>query len=281
MNDPFKIDGPTCISFSGGRTSGYMLWRIIQAHGGTLPDDVRVMFANTGKEMPQTLDFVQASSDQWGVPITWVEYRAGEKWAEVDYKTASRNGEPFATLIKDRTYLPNPVARFCTVQLKILTMERCLKACGWTDWQVAIGFRADEDARVRKLLADPSGSRAGVYRVAPLAEADVTVAEVSAFWAAQPFDLLLPNMGGKTMHGNCDLCFLKGGAQKLSLIRENPDRALWWMEQEKLTAVRAEKAGAFFRIDQPSYAQLHAMATGHGELFPFGDDPLADCFCGD
>jgi hypothetical protein len=32
--DPFLITGPAVISFSGGRTSGYMLHRIVQAHGG-------------------------------------------------------------------------------------------------------------------------------------------------------------------------------------------------------------------------------------------------------
>ena len=34
MSNPYKIDGPTCISFSGGRTSGYMLYKVIEAGGG-------------------------------------------------------------------------------------------------------------------------------------------------------------------------------------------------------------------------------------------------------
>ena len=38
------------IHFSGGRTSAFMLWHILEAHGGTLPQDVKVVFCNTGKE---------------------------------------------------------------------------------------------------------------------------------------------------------------------------------------------------------------------------------------
>lgn len=55
--DPFKITEPTCISFSGGRTSAYMLWRVLQSNGG-LPKEAIVCFANTGKEDEATLQFV-------------------------------------------------------------------------------------------------------------------------------------------------------------------------------------------------------------------------------
>jgi 3'-phosphoadenosine 5'-phosphosulfate sulfotransferase (PAPS reductase)/FAD synthetase len=56
--DPFHIEGPAVISFSGGRTSGLMLRRVLDAHGGTLPANVHVVFANTGLEREETLRFV-------------------------------------------------------------------------------------------------------------------------------------------------------------------------------------------------------------------------------
>ena len=55
----FLIEGPAVIAFSGGRTSGLMLYRILEAHGGALPDDVVPVFCNTGKEHHATLDFVR------------------------------------------------------------------------------------------------------------------------------------------------------------------------------------------------------------------------------
>jgi 3'-phosphoadenosine 5'-phosphosulfate sulfotransferase (PAPS reductase)/FAD synthetase len=127
VTDPFLINGPAVISFSGGRTSAYMLWRILQAHGGTLPDDVVVCFANTGREMPATLDFVRDCGAAWNVPIVWLEYRwaPGGPFVEmVSHNSASRDGEPFAAFLRARSALPNPVQRSCTTELKIRTMKR-------------------------------------------------------------------------------------------------------------------------------------------------------------
>jgi len=121
MTSPYRIDGPALVSFSGGRTSGYMLWHILDAYGGRLPNDLAVCFANTGKEMPATLDFVRDCGRNWHVDIIWLEYDpAGDhrrKFRVVDHASASRKGEPYEALLRERGYLPNPVSRFCTTML--------------------------------------------------------------------------------------------------------------------------------------------------------------------
>jgi 3'-phosphoadenosine 5'-phosphosulfate sulfotransferase (PAPS reductase)/FAD synthetase len=285
VTDPFKIEGPALISFSGGRTSGYMLWRIIQAHGGTLPDDVLVTFANTGKEMPQTLDFVADCGERWGVDIVWLEYRRreGPDFEVVSYETASRKGEPFKELIDSRGFLPNPVARFCTVELKIRTMARyAMKGLGWPEFDKIVGLRADEPSRVSKMRGRAVSSRETGERdvLMPLADVGVTKRDVQEFWNRQNFDLRLPNINGVTPYGNCDLCFLKGAATIQGMMAASPQIADWWIEAE--ARARASKPdGALFRRDRPSYAAM-LQSVKDQTVFDFGDrDELIDCFCGD
>lgn len=284
MHDPFRITGPTCISFSGGRTSAYMLWRVLQANGG-LPSDAVVCFANTGKEEEQTLEFVRECETRWQVPIVWVEYRAeAPGYAIVNFDTASRNGEPFEAIIRKRNYLPNPVTRFCTIELKISPMARYLRwldmgdtinECENISW---IGIRADEPRRAAK-IADKS-------RI-PLVMAGVSVRDVAAFWDVQPFNLQLPTYKGRTLAGNCDLCFLKPAGQVLSLIQQRPSRAVWWAKQEAYAAANFKSnkmsgpgTGWFFSMDRPSYAAMAANAVDQATLFDVNEEAVA-CFCGE
>jgi 3'-phosphoadenosine 5'-phosphosulfate sulfotransferase (PAPS reductase)/FAD synthetase len=279
--DPFKIDEPTVISFSGGRTSAYMLWRVLQSNNG-LPDQAKAVFCNTGKEDEATLRFVNDCSVRWGIPITWLEYRVAEVPFEVvTFETASRNGEPFAALIKKKNYLPNPVARFCTVDLKILTLERYIKSIGWSEYENMIGIRSDEPRRVAKIRANPSDGRKGVSRFMPLAQVGIKKEDISQFWKSQDFDLGLPNIGGVTYHGNCDLCFLKGASQLMSLIAEKPERAVWWAAQEGTISNAHIKDGGLFRKDRPSYAQMLKYSEQQDDMFAMGDDESIACFCGD
>lgn len=282
MRDPFRIEGPAVISFSGGRTSALMLYRVLESYGWHLPDDVKVAFANTGKEMPETLAFVLECQKRWGVDIAWLEFQAHDdpqkRWHRVGPKSASRKGEPFEALIRQKRYLPNPVTRFCTTDMKIRPMRLwAQQELGWDAWTVAVGLRADEQRRVAKLSIP---NREAFDRIAPLAEAGVVKADVSAFWRKQPFDLALPNDNGTTPLGNCDLCYLKGYTRITSILRERPELGRWWarMEQEVAEGFGATGQGGVFRKDRPSYTVMLKQVRDQSVL-PMGDEPLGDCFC--
>ena len=91
MSNPYKILEPTCISFSGGRTSAYMLYKVLEAHQMSLPQEAKVLFCNTGKEDNATLDFVNECSVRWGVEITWLEFTLENEesaFKVVDYRSA-------------------------------------------------------------------------------------------------------------------------------------------------------------------------------------------------
>ena len=263
--NPFAINEPTCISFSGGRTSAYMLYRVLEAHGMRLPDQAIVCFANTGKEEEATLKFVHDCETNWNVKIHWLEFQAEQpKYKTVDFASAARKGEPFTELILKKNYLPNPVARFCTEELKVKTIDRHIQSLGIEDITTMVGVRADEPRRLPKLR--------GRGLKVPLADAGVVQHDVQTFWQSQPFDLGLTFRNGVTALGNCDLCFLKGPEQIMGLVKDKPSRAQWWADQEKAI-------GATFRSDRPSYFSMMQYINQQADMF--NSDGTISCFCGD
>jgi 3'-phosphoadenosine 5'-phosphosulfate sulfotransferase (PAPS reductase)/FAD synthetase len=230
-------------------------------------------FEATGKEHEATLIFLREMAEQWQCPIIWLEYRFFPKTDEPhrfvirDFCTASRKGEPFEAIIKARNFLPNPVTRFCTSELKIRTGNRYAKALGWTEWDRAVGLRADEPWRVARLKGDTRNENA----ICPMHAAGHGLAEVTDFWKRQPFDLELP--GGDNTFGNCDLCFLKSRAKIEKILQTNPQAGEWWAAQE---------VAGTWRNDRPTYRQMMTQLTVEGRLF---DDAVEDdtlpCQCTD
>lgn len=240
--------GKIQISFSGGRTSAYMLHQILAVNGDLDPDRVQVVFSNTGREMPETLDFVQECGEQWNVPITWVEDAeriAGQPiFNVVSHNSASRDGKPFSDLIVRKSAVPNQAQRFCTEHLKILPARRYLISLGWKQWRNALGIRADESHRKK-----PSPDKR-IERWFPLE--DVTKVMVNGFWDKMPFDLKV-----EAGFGNCDGCFLKSEASLASLTRLHPERASWWQQQEDVS-------GHLFRNNY-SRNELTSMVERQGD----------------
>ena len=281
--DPYQVETPGVISFSGGRSSGYLLWHILEAFGGELPRDVHVVFMNTGKECPESLEFVAECGERWGVRIRWLEYdpKAPSSTREVSFATANRDGEPFAELIRRKNFLPNPVARICTQYLKVKRMIAFMRdVCGYGEWTNVVGFRADEPRRVARMRSRNDSGKERFETVAPLHQTGVTKGAIVDWWAEQAFDLRLPNLYGITPAGNCNLCFLKSNDTLLNLMREKPEWADWWIKMER--SVRPDKPeGALFRLDRPRYERLRELAKMREPLPWVEDNESMACFCTD
>ncbi len=275
MGNPYRIDTPGTVSFSGGATSGFMLWQIIQAYEGKLPDGVKVVFANTGLEHPATLKFIHDVENHWGIKVHWLEYRQKKTWAEVTYETASRNGEPFDILVEERQYLPNPVTRFCTVELKIRTIDRWAESLGWSDGHTeVVGLRYDEPHRVSRIKANSRRNQVDC----PIYHARHTLEDVERFWSEHPFRLGIPRL-----LGNCVGCFLKGRDKIQRIAKDDPESLEWWASREDRAIGWKENGTAKserFRYDRPSYRGLIQMAKSQQE-FTFSDDDTLPCHCTD
>ena len=270
------------INFSGGRSSAYMLTKMVEAHGGKVPDGVAVCFCNTGKEREETLIFVKQVQEHLGIDVVWLEYDYNKTAAggrkdpkvihrKVSFETASRDGEPFETLTEVAKILPNQSMRKCTVELKIETTRRyCLRELGWkrSETKRVVGYRHDEPLRWGPAL---TGDNVCDLEF-PMVYAGVADHDIQQFWSHAPFDLGLP-------HGvsNCDGCFLKGKGTLVRAFRAEPWRADWWIGLEKKRNARFSK--------RFTYDELRDIALNSPEL-PFEDKPAAvdesiHCFCTD
>lgn len=283
--NPFLIDEPASIGLSGGRTSGFMLYKILEASGGKLNPDVFVSFRNTGKERPETLDFVHEIETQWNVPVVWLEFDTPYQhpvgrptYKIVDYFTAARNSEPFDAFLNyydNQRYfeymnppaLPSLLRRMCTSSMKIKTNRWYMLDQGYSEWLSVIGIRKDEPRRLAK-YGEWNGKSA--YKehetcYVPLAIEGVVKADVLDFWNNQPFDLQL--LDGQS---NCDLCFLKSTSTLLESIRKDPKSADWWIEKER-------NAKRTFRMDRVGYAELKTMALAGATCDV--QNGIEDCHC--
>jgi len=282
-DSPYLVTGPALISFSGGRTSAYMLKMILDAHGGALPDDVHVCFANTGKEREETLRFVHDCATHWNVRVRWLEFRSRklslpieDRFEEVGFNSASRSGEPFETLIRDKGYTPNAVMRWCTAELKVRVLKWFMQSLGYKNWVNVVGLRHDEQHRVAK---SRKPNKEAWINALPLDDAKVSNRDVRAFWREQPFDLqLLP------FEGNCDGCFLKARAKLWEIERTSPGTLQWWSDMEReLDANPAVKCASNRFVTEYSYAELINDVRRQPDLFAgglFDDDPEMDAECG-
>ena len=126
------------LGLSGGKDSAALA---VYLHD-KIPDLI-YFFCDTGKELPETYEFLNRMEARLGITVHKLESERGfDHWLDV------YNG-----------YLPSPRARWCTKQLKIIPLEKFTQTIeeeqGKGTFYSYIAIRADED-RERYLSTKPN-----------------------------------------------------------------------------------------------------------------------------
>lgn len=242
------------VSFSGGETSAYMCNHLLLNYSDEY--DMRFLFANTGEEMEETLEFVEQCDKYFGLNLTWIEYDTKDNrpsYKVVDFETAYRSHDeteianrwknhPFRKYVSKHG-IPNLENMSCTRELKERPMTRYMSATGWMpkDYTIAIGIRADEIDRLGKHFY-------------PLAKADITKPLINAFWSKMPFRLEV-----KTYEGNCKTCWKKSDRKLGTIALEHPERfAVFSILEDEFENYTSEG-----RKNHPTYKPPHRFFRGN------------------
>ena len=228
------------INFSGGKTSALMTILLKPTE-----QDI-VLFTDTGREHPLTYKFIDDFESNEGIKVTRISYDGG-----------------FEGMLERNKFLPNPMIRKCTVELKIKTAKRYLRSIGIQRFDSYIGFRADEDRRVKTYKQ----MHKKVTPHFPLYDMGITKDDVNQYWETKSYKLEIPSI-----LGNCDLCFLKGKNAIITILQHYPDLADKWIADEK-------RIGATYFKDI-SYEELLNLAQKQLSLFELDKQlPAYSCSC--
>lgn len=207
------------ISFSGGRTSAYMTQWLLNNLKNKY--EMIVVFCNTGEEAEETLEFARKCDEYFGFNTIWIEaitnpvHGKGVSAKVVDFKTASRNGEPFKNMIAKHG-IPNRTRSVCSRELKTYAVRAYARQIKWKRYYTSIGIRSDEFDRI-------SVNAKKERLVYPLISLNpTTIKAVNRFWKNMPFDLQI-----KSYEGNCKVCWKKSLRKLLTIAKEHPE----WFER--------------------------------------------------
>jgi len=217
------------VSFSGGETSAFMaqwLWKHKQDEFEML-----FVFANTGQENEETLQFIQQCENEFGFKINWIEADVkegkgnGTRFKLTDFENASRNGEPFEAVIK-KYGIPNTSFLHCTRELKMNPIKAYAKSIwGKEKYYLAIGIRIDEFDRMN---ANKDKLRI-IYPLIAKEMQPMTKPMINFWWKQQPFRLEL-----KGYQGNCITCYKKSDKKLFQIAKENPKAFDFFYRMEQL-----------------------------------------------
>lgn len=196
---------PQVVSFSGGRTSAYLVYLMEQRRKAG--EDIHYVYMDTGAEHPKTYEFIRNIAKYWNIELHCLrvipdpEMGKASSYEELSVDEIGPDLIPWKRMLNKYGH-PYVGGAFCTDRMKSVPFTKyCQERFGKGNYHTWLGIRADEPSRLRdapgfSYLADIS---------------DFEKQDVLDWWEEQTFDL-----GIQEHLGNCVFC-IKKSMQKVAL----------------------------------------------------------------
>lgn len=210
---------PQVVSFSGGRTSAYLVY--LMEHRRKDGEDIHYVYMDTGAEHPKTYEFIRNIVKNWNIDLHCLrvipdpEMGKASSYEELSVDDIGPDLIPWKRMLNKYGH-PYVGGAFCTDRMKSVPFTKyCQERFGKENYHTWLGIRADEPNRLRdapgfSYLADIS---------------DFEKQDVLDWWEEQPFDL-----GIQEHLGNCVFC-IKKSMQKVALATmDEPELAAQFVD---------------------------------------------------
>lgn len=211
------------ISFSGGRTSAYLLYLFKN------DPDAHFVFMDTGAEHPATYQFIRDIVKHWEINLVClrVVYNEtlgkGNSYKQISVDDIQQDLEPWIGMLS-KYGCPSYDMPYCTARMKTEPFQKyCNDKFGKKNYETWLGIRIDETKRL--------GEKDGIRYLAEIS--DFAKDDVLDWWELQDFDL------GITEHlGNCVFCIKKGLNKVALATKDEPEQAVKWIKATEGSNVR-------------------------------------------
>jgi hypothetical protein len=208
------------VSFSGGRTSAYLV-HLMEQKRKNEGWDVEYVFMDTGAEHPKTYEFIKKCVDYFGIELTVLktvinqEMGIGPTFKVCTLDSIGWDLSVFKEMTKKygNPYIPG--GNFCTDKLKTVTFNKYIKSKGLRDggFKTWLGIRYDEPRRIKE--------KKNIKYLAEISTMEKM--DIVGWWDQQDFDLDIDE------HlGNCVFCIHKAPTKIALAQRDEPDLAVEW-----------------------------------------------------
>jgi 3'-phosphoadenosine 5'-phosphosulfate sulfotransferase (PAPS reductase)/FAD synthetase len=208
------------VSFSGGRTSAYLCYLMIEKFGR---ENVDFIFMDTGAEHPKTYEFIRKVNDWLDLNLVCLRLKInptlgeGNSYEQITINQIGQDLEPFKAMMS-KYGTPYIHGAFCTQVMKGKPYLAYCKDRYDNDFISWYGIRIDEPTRLNQenpqieLFETKKKTKKQKNVIKYLAEiSDFEKQDILDWWKIQPFDLELPEV-----LGNCVFC-IKKGINKIAL----------------------------------------------------------------